>query len=198
MRSECARFPRPGWRDQSLSDGCLDPARPRPLPRPGLRVAAACGSGTVACGEELQGALSASGRAGTWRSRQGALRKPESGGLRAPPPPALPPGGAGCRWRAQHTATEAGTGGGECGREASRRAGLCRGSRGATPERCPRCWDREAGAGFQAAGVSPATKLFPLSTRSPVSTSPYALLALGAEGGGPRPPIRVSFLSPAP
>lgn len=147
-----------------------------------MRVAAACGSGTVACGEELQGALSASGRAGTWRSRQGALRKPESGGLRAPPPPALPPGGAGCRWRAQRTATEAGTGGGECGREAPRRADLCRGSRGATPERCPRCWDREAGAGFQAAGVSPATKLFPLSTRSPVSTSPYALPALGVGG----------------
>lgn len=95
-------------------DGSLDTPRPCPLPRPGVRVAAARRSRTAACGAELQGALSASGQAGTRRARQGALRNPESGGLCAPPPPALPPGGAGCRWRTLRRATEAGTVGGEC------------------------------------------------------------------------------------
>lgn len=43
---------------------------------PGRPGAAACWPRTAACGVELQGALSASGRAGAWRSRQGALRIP--------------------------------------------------------------------------------------------------------------------------
>lgn len=112
MRSECACFPRPGRRDRSLSgwlfghSGAVSDSRARGTGRRSLQVP----HGRL--GVELQGALSASGWAGTRRSRQGALRNPESRGLRAPPP-ALPPGGAGCRWRALRTATEAGTVGGE-------------------------------------------------------------------------------------
>lgn len=113
MRSEFACFPGPGRRDRSLSgwlfghSEVVSASRARDAGRRSLPVP----HGLL--GVELRGAPSASGWAGTRRCRQGALRNPESGGLRASPPPALPPGGAGCRWRALRTATEAGTVGGE-------------------------------------------------------------------------------------